>query len=172
MMFSVRRDLVVIACVSVGFIVSAGPGLLARAAEPDRWVGAIATNASTSVERGQRRVAELEQRVKELEAERASAQRGSESPAVAAAMARNEELEARNHALQELVQSRAFEQPARATAVCQPPNDADPRAQLRYWGKQLRDGETAYGRLSPEWHAALNVLVRRERELDPHNPWR
>ncbi len=173
-MFDVRRGLVVITCVSVGFVVSAGPSLVARAAEPSRWVGAIKADASTSVASNgsAQRVAELERRVKELEAERRAAQqRGEKSSEVAA---RNEELAARNRALalenRELMQSRAFEQP-RAAGSCEPPDDADPRAQLRYWAKQMRDGEGAL-RLSPEQNAAVNVLLRRERDLDPNNPWR
>jgi hypothetical protein len=35
----------------------------------------------------------------------------------------------------------------------------------------MRDGEGAL-RLSPEQNAAVNVLLRRERHLDPNNPWR
>lgn len=177
-MLDFRRGLVVIACVSIGFVVSAGPGLVARAAEPDPWFGPIAPDAPpTPAQDGaaERRVAELERRVKELEAERGAAQRREQSRELAAAMARNEELVARNQSLhlenRELAQGRAFERSTPA-AACQPPDDADPRAQLRYWGKQVRDGESTWGRLSPEWNAALNVLLRRERELDPHNPWR
>jgi hypothetical protein len=120
-------------------------------------------------------VAELERRVKELEAERRSAQHSEKSLEMKAALARNEELAAKNRALslenQELAQSRAFEQHRSAGAACELPDDADPRAQLRYWAKQMRDGEGAL-RLSPEQNAALNVLLRRERHLDPNNPWR
>jgi hypothetical protein len=176
MIFDVRRGLVVVTCVSVGFVVSAGPGLVARAAEPERWVGALTGTPAARDESAQRRIAELEQLVKELEAERSGVQQRSEkSSDLAAAMARNEQLAARNQALslenQELAQSRAFERPAPA-AACEPPSNADPAAQLRYWAKQLRDGETESGRLTPERNAAVNVLLRRERQLDPRNPWR
>jgi hypothetical protein len=178
MMLNVPRGLVVVACVSVGYVVSAGPGLLARAAEPDRWVAAIEADASSTVagDGAAQRMAELEQRVKELEAERGLSQRHSgKSPELSAVVARNEELVAKNLALsvenRALSQSRAFEQSARTAAACEPPNDADPKAQIRYWGKLIRDSETAFGSLSPEWNAALSVLLRRERELDPNNPW-
>ena len=179
MMLDVPRGLVVVACVSVGYIVSAGPTLMARAAEPDRWVAAIEADANTAVagDGAAQRVAELEQRVKELEAERVlgARQPSGKSPELAAAVARNEELLARNLALsvenRELSQNRVFEQSARAAAACEPPSDADPKAQLRYWGKLIRDSETAFGSLSPEWNTALSVLLRRERELDPRNPW-
>lgn len=174
MIFDVRRGLVVITCVSVGFVVSAGPSLVARAAEPDRWSRAIATDAranAASDDAAHRRIAELERRLKELD----SQQRGEKSE-LATAKARNEKLVERNIALslenQELVQSRAFEQPARDSAACETPSGDDPMAQLRYWAKQLRDSETGSGKLSPERNAAINVLLRRERQLDPHNPWR
>jgi hypothetical protein len=126
--------------------------------------------ASASDDTAQRRIAELERRVKELEAER-RAQVSQKCSELAAVGARNEELEARNLALslenRELARGRERE-PSRADA---PPNDADPRAQLRYWAKQVRDGETGARRLSPEWNSAVSVLLRRERPLDPQNPW-
>jgi hypothetical protein len=28
------------------------------------------------------------------------------------------------------------------------------------------------GRLSTDWKNAVNLLLRRPRQLDPHNPWR
>ncbi len=173
-MLEIRRGLMLVTCVSVGFVISAGPGLAARAAEPDRWASAIAADPSVTAtpdDAGQRRIAELEQRVRELESERHAPEAGGKSPELAAIRARNEELAARNLALflenQGLVQSRALE----PSAASKPPSEADPRAQLRYWAKQIRDGETSFDRLSPEWSAAVNVLLRRERELDSQNPW-
>jgi hypothetical protein len=68
-MLEVHRALVLVACVSTGFVISAGPGLVARAAEPERWVDAIAANASTAAtpdDAAQRRIAELEQRIADL----------------------------------------------------------------------------------------------------------
>ena|SRR6188508_1599294 len=169
MRLDVPRGLVIVGCVSVGFIISAGPGLVARAAEPAGWSHAIAADASAAA--AQIRIAELEQRVRELEGHggTGSAQASAE---LTAAMARNEELAARNHALslenQELARARALAQPA----TSEPPSLAEPKAQLRYWAQQIRDGETVFGRLSPEWKHAVNVLLRRERQLDPQNPWR
>ncbi|HTV25915.1 MAG TPA: hypothetical protein VMG12_44765 [Polyangiaceae bacterium] len=176
----VRRGLVLVACVSVGFVISAGPGLVARAAEPDRWVEALTQSAATAVathDAAQRRIVELEQRVKDLEAERGRAQQGAPKPAeLAAAIARNEELAARNRALtvenQELAQSRLFVPSAAASTAPPPASDADAREQLRYWAKQIRDGETAFRRIPADWNAAVNVLLRNERQLDPNNPWR
>jgi hypothetical protein len=172
-MLKVHRGLVLCACVSVGFAISAGPGVMARAAEPDRWIRALAdtpTTPSTPEKAAQHRIAELERRITELEAER-RAQVSQKSLELAAAAARNEELAERNLALslenRELAQGRGVE-PSRAD---QPPSEADPRAQIRYWAKQVRDGETSSRRLSPEWNAAVSVLLRRERPLDPQNPW-
>jgi hypothetical protein len=166
-MFSVREALVVVGCVGVGFAVSAGPGLISRPAEPTRWVGALTPEANeqraASDGAAQRRIAELEERIEQLEAAR--------SAELAAAIAQNEELAERNRALdlenQQLARSRAPLRPA----VCEP-LDADPRSQLRYWAQRMRDGESSFrGGLPTEWRSALNLLLRRERELDPHNPW-
>ena len=180
-MLALHRGLVLVACVSAGFVISAGPGLIASAAEPDVWVKAITANTTTpsasapvAPEATARlRIAELEQRVKELEAER-RAQPGGQSAELAAIIARNEELAARNLALavknQELEASRLFEPPAPVPVI--QPSDADPRAQLRYWAQLIRDDEATSGRLSPEMNTAVNLLLRRERQLDPQNPWR
>ena len=96
-----RSALVVVGCVFVGFAFSAGPGLVASAAEPERWVGTI-TGMSPSAQGGgdpQRRIVELEQRVKELEAERLGAAKSAPAPQevsreLATAIARSEELAA------------------------------------------------------------------------------
>jgi hypothetical protein len=177
-MLDVRRGLVVVACVSAGFIISAGPGLVARAAEPNRWVNSFAPDAnagleSDSEEGAQQRIARLEQRIRELEAER-SGKRAEKFSELSAAKARNEELASRNRELslenQELM-SRGFDQSVRA-ASCAAPSDADPKAQLRYWAKLVRDDESTAGRLPNDWKNAVNLLLRRPRQLDPHNPWR
>ena len=174
-MVQVRRGLVLVGCVSMGFVISAGPGLVARAAEPDRWVSAIVASASARGDAAQRRIAELEQKVKELEAQ-SQAQLATAKSAELAAIARSEELAARNRALalenQELAQSRVFEPSGSASVALQPESEADPRVQLRYLARQIRDGEASFRRLSPRLNAAVNVILRGERELDPNNPWR
>ncbi len=174
-MLDVRKSFVIVGCVAVGFVLSAGPGLVARAAEPERWAQAIAPGSSSrtaSEISAQRRIAELEQKVKELEAARGSASSAEQATELAAAIARTEQLEARNRALslekQGLTQS-LFETPAHGG--CEQPDQADAREQLRYWAQRLRDGESNVRRLSSEWNSALQVILRRERQLDP-NPWR
>lgn len=176
-MLSLRDSLVVVGCVFVGFVTSAGPGLVARAAEPPpRLEPALAPSDSTRVpDRGeaQRRVAQLEQ----LEAERRGATSddaasGKASRELEAVLAHNRELTARNRALEALAQSHLFVPPATAKA-CEPPPSADPRAQIRYWAQLLRDGDTgSHARLTTQQYAAVQVLLRPERELDPRNPWR
>lgn len=175
-MLSLRQALVVVGCISIGFVVSAGPGFAARSSEPERWVGAVRPAVRSAALEGaaKRRIAQLEQQLEELElSERAALESsGEKSLELAAARARNEELADRNLSLtlenQELAQGRAFER-----AICVPPDEADPRAQLRYWARQMRDGGTGFsGGLPPEWHTALNLLMRRDRSLDPQNPWR
>lgn len=174
-MLDVRRGFVVVGCVFVGFVVSAGPGLVARAAEPDRWAGAIAADAGKAAAddaAAQRRVVELERRLKELEQERRAAAQSAQE--LSTALARTEALEARNTALtlenEELTHTRSM---SAQSAGCGALDEADPKEQLRYWAKRMRDGETGFrGRVSGEWNAALNVLLRRDRPLDPRNPWR
>jgi hypothetical protein len=186
-MISVRNGFVVVGCVLVGFVTSAGTtGLVARAAEPDRWVesviaasdGALAPGASEA----QLRIAQLEQRLKQLEAQPHAATpgsptRGNGSEELNAVIARNNELVARNRALaaenQALAQNHLFDTPASAAACAPPPGDAEPKAQLRYWAERLRDGDDGLrDGLTIEQNAALNVLLRHERTLDPLNPWR
>jgi hypothetical protein len=50
--------------------------------------------------------------------------------------------------------------------------DSDPKEQLRHWAERLRGDPSRWrGGLSPAESQALNVLLRRERLLDPRNPW-
>jgi hypothetical protein len=184
-----RNCIVVVGCVFVGFVASAGPGLVASAAEPARWLentGAPADESTPSSDEsesdGAARLAQVAEQQTDRVAEPRSAAPAISTPQPApveldAMLARNEELMARNRALaaenQALAHSHLFE-PSVANGACEPPpDDADPKAQLRYWAERLRDSDGAFrARLTPEQNAAVNVLVRRERELDPHNPWR
>lgn len=184
---SLRGSVIVVGCVFVGFLASAGPGLVARAAEPDRWVETLTTSGdsafssdvfTTDDHAARRRITELERQIKQLEANRgagAPAATAQVSRDLDAAIARNRELMERNRALsaqnQSLAQSHLFEPP---TGTCEPPQEgADAKAQLRYWADQLRNPSKGFrGKLTPAQNAALNVLLQEERTLDPHNPWR
>jgi hypothetical protein len=188
-MVNLRSGAVVVGCVFVGFLASAGPALVARAAEPDRWVetltasgdSAFSTDDSafiTDDHAARRRIAELERQVKQLESERGGAApvaTAQVSKDLDAAIARNRELTERNRALsaqnQALAHSHLFEPPA---AACEAPQaGADAKAQLRYWADQLRNPSKGFrSKLTPAQNAALNVLLQEERLLDPHNPWR
>jgi hypothetical protein len=180
-MLNIRDTLVVVGCVFAGFVTSAGPGLVARAAEPPRdWFEHALAAADSSTDGGaaERRIAQLEQQLKALEAERsAAAATGSTPRELEAVLSQNRDLAARNRTLaaenQALAQSHLFESPSAAAACEPPPSAADPRAQIRYWAQQLRDSGTGFrGRLTVEQSAAVQVLLRPERELDPRNPWR
>lgn len=49
---------------------------------------------------------------------------------------------------------------------------SDPKEQLRFWAERLRGDPSRWrGGLSPAENQALNVILRRERLLDPRNPW-
>ena len=187
-MVNIRSGAVVVGCVVVGFLASAGPALVASAAEPDRWVEKLTVSGdsafssddsalTTDEQAARRRISELERQVKQLESERGvvPAATGQVSKDLDAAIARNRELVERNRALsaqnQALAQSQLFEPPATA---CEPPQDsADAKAQLRYWADQLRHpSKGVRGKLTSAQNAALNVLLQEERTLDPHNPWR
>jgi len=184
---NLRGSVIVIGCVFVGFLASAGPGLVARAAEPDRWVEKLTASGdsafssdvfSSDDHAARRRITELEQQVKQLEAERrATSAPGTVQSAreLEGAIARNRELVERNRALsaqnQALAQSHLFEPPARSCET--PQQGADAKTQLRYWADQLRNPSKGFrGKLTPAQNAALNVLLQEERALDPHNPWR
>jgi hypothetical protein len=175
MMLDLRRGVVLVACVSVGFVISAGPGLVARAAEPDQWVRSIteaASTAATTESAAQRRIAELEQRVKELEAERAAKQaRGKSAAQPGTARSEAQAASPLGPSLDKQELEGRTSEPSAPAPATQPPNEADAREQLRFWAKQIRDGETSARRLSPEWNAAVKLLVRSERQLDPQNPW-
>lgn len=183
-MLNLRNGLVLVGCVIGGFIASGGRGLVARAAEPPRWfVRAVAPAEGPIASEGSeasRRIAQLEQRLKELESERhrvtakAPANREGSSE-LEAVLAQNRELVERNRALaaenQALAEGHLFEAPAAARA-CEPSSAADPRTHIRFWAQQLRDSDTgSRRRLTPDQSAAIQVLLRPERELDSHNPW-
>src|SRR5688572_15166097 len=99
-MISVRSGFVVVGCVCVGFVTSAGTGVLARAAEPLRWEEPESASSDDpmipAASEAQSRIAQLEQRLQELAG---SAARGPTSAELDAAIARNNELTARNRTL-------------------------------------------------------------------------
>ena len=160
----------------VGFLVSAGPGLVARAAEPERWRERLMVDLASGEAP---RVAQLARGHEGLEPAgpgSASGHAGSASaPSTAAErdalLAQNEELLRQNRAL--LLENRALaDARARAAATCTPPDGEDPKAQLLYWGERLRHGGNGLrGGLNSTQAAALGVLLRPARPLDRDNPW-
>lgn len=163
----------VVGCVLFGFAVSAGPGLVARAAEPERWRDRLLAQLATA---DQNRMAEPQRDPADsADARRSSADSSKGTVGVAAErdalVARNEELARQNRALQ--LQNRALvETQARAAGTCAAPDGEDAKAHLLYWAERVRnDGRGLRGGLSSTQAAALGVLLRPTRSLDPDNPW-
>jgi len=162
----------VVGCVLFGFAVSAGPGLVARAAEPERWRDRLLAQLAAPE---QHRMAEAQPEQAGVEPKRGDA--GSSKGTVGAAgerdtlLAQNEELARQNRALQ--LENRALvETRARAAGTCAAPDGEDAKAQLLYWAERVRnDGRGLRGGLSSTQAAALGVLLRPTRPLDPDNPW-
>ena len=163
----------VVGCVLFGFAVSAGPGLVARAAEPERWRDRLMAQLATAE---QNRMADP-QRGSANAAEPKRSEADSSKGTVGASgeretlVAQNEELARQNRALQ--LENRALvETRARAAGTCAAPDGEDAKAQLLYWAERVRnDGRGLRGGLSSTQAAALGVLLRPTRSLDPDNPW-
>ena len=169
----VRDGVVVVGCVLVGFVVSAGPGLVARAAEPDRWRERLMAQVAAGEQQG---AAHAAQTLGAVEGERGAAPpvgsaRSTDSEQEAL-LAQNRELLRQNRAL--LIENRALaEARARASGACMPPDGEDAKAQLFYWGERLRSsGDGLRGGLNSTQAAALGVLLRPTRPLDRDNPWK
>jgi hypothetical protein len=161
----------VVGCVLFGFAVSAGPGLVARAAEPERWRDRLMAQLASTEPHGM--AARPEQAVVEAKRADASPSKGtigvdSERDGL---LAQNEDLLRQNRALQ--LENRALvETRARTAGTCAAPDGEDAKAQLLYWAERVRnDGRGLRGGLSSTQAAALGVLLRPTRPLDPDNPW-
>jgi hypothetical protein len=168
---SVANGAVVVGCVLFGFAVSAGPGLVARAAEPDRWRDRLLSQLSSAE---QHRMADPAPASPEAERSAAPSRMGS-APAASserdALLAQNEALARQNRVL--LLENRNLvDAQARAAGTCARPDGEDAKAQLMYWAERVRnDGQGLRGGLSSTQSAALGVLLRPTRPLDPDNPW-
>lgn len=165
---------IVVGCVLFGFAVSAGPGLVARAAEPERWRDRFLSRLAAPEQHGMADLPRGEAGVPDP-----AASTGADSPKRtldvaderAAWIAQNEELARQNRALQR--ENRALaETRARTAGTCAAPDGEDAKAQLLYWAERVRnDGRGLRGGLSSTQAAALGVLLRPTRSLDPDNPW-
>lgn len=162
----------------VGFAGIAVLGCASQAAENRRLLDELSQARAAAVD-NRAHLAELEQRLlgieqqRELEAERARARE------LVPLMEKLDLLISQNTEL--LMQNAAPLAPApteesegqgsvAAEQTCE--LSSDPKQQLRYWAEQLRGDPSRWrGGLSPAENQAVNVLLRRERLLDPRNPW-
>jgi hypothetical protein len=145
-------------------------GCAMHTAENRRLVDELG-RAERSASDNRRHIAELEWRLRELEAQRDAESRRGASRQLAAVVDRLDALLEQNQRLVHASGTAGVE----ASSTCSSEGSADgadPKAHLRYWAERLRNGSNGFrGGLSPEQNAALHVLLRRERLLDPQNPW-
>jgi hypothetical protein len=164
----------------VGFFASSLLGCASHAAENRRLLDQL-SQARAAAADNRAHLAELEQRLvgierqSELEAERARARE------LVPLVEKLDLLISQNREL--LLQNAASLPPSALSAEVTDPEasvpegqtcelNSDPKEQLRYWAEQLRGDPSRWrGGLSPAENQALNVLLRRERLLDPRNPW-
>jgi type II secretory pathway pseudopilin PulG len=151
---------------ALGLLAISAVGCASQADAHQRLLGEQARAERSALEQ-QLRIAELELRLQQLEARRAP----MAAAELAAILERLDTVIAQNQAL-----LRAQGTPGAAAAVVPtgdaPSEDADAKVMLRYWAERLRAGSNRFrSGLTPEQSAALNTLLRRERPLDPRNPW-
>jgi hypothetical protein len=164
----------------VGFAGFAFLGCASQAAENRRLLDELSQARAAAVD-NRAHLAELEQRLlgieqqRELEAERARAR--ELIPLVEKLdllISQNRELLMQNAASLPAepapTEESDGEESAAAEQTCE--LSSDPKQQLRYWAERLRGDPSRWrGGLSAAENQAVNVLLRRERLLDPRNPW-
>jgi hypothetical protein len=127
------------------------------------------------------RLVEVEQRLRQIELEGQRAAERTRASELAAVAEKLEVLIAQNQRLllqvsapptpvePALPEVPAIESVAVADACVE---ESDPKERLRYWAERLRNDASLWrGGLTPAQNQALNILLRRERSLDPLNPW-
>lgn len=165
---------VVFGCLGVG-----GLGCAPRVADHDRLLDELAKSRQQALASELRLVA-LDRRLEELERDQAQAVAAAESVAQAQILSRLDLLAAQNERLLALgAGARQLElapAPVLDEAVLSPAlacgDELDPEEQLRRSVERLRQDPFRWrGGLSPVQNEAVNVLLRRRRPLDQHNPW-
>jgi hypothetical protein len=152
---------------ALGLLACSAFGCASQVDANQRLLGEQARAERSALEQ-QLRIAELELRLQQLESESSPPAGSAELGAI---LERLDTVIAQNQAL-----LRAQGAPPGAAAVLPtsdaPSDDADAKAMLRYWAERLRAGSNRFrSGLTPDQNAALNTLLRRERPLDPRNPW-
>jgi hypothetical protein len=155
--------------VGIAALIASAFGCATHSAENRRLVDELG-RAERSASDNQRRIAELEWRLRELEAQQdAEPRRGARH--LGAVLERLDALLEQNQELMRAAAASRAEDAASCAAEL-PSDAADPKEHLRFWAERLRSSSNGFrGGLTPEQNSALNVLLRRERLLDPLNPW-
>jgi hypothetical protein len=162
-----------------GWLGVGGLGCAPRVADHDRLLDELAKSRQQALTSELRLVA-LDRRLSELERDRAQAAAAADSVAQAQILARLDLLVAQNERLLQLstVAPQLDPEPAQVLeeAVVLPAvacgDELDPQEQLRRSVERLRQDPSRWrGGLSPAQNQAVNVLLRRRRTLDLHNPW-
>lgn len=132
------------------------------------------THARAAAVEQQTRLASLEQRLRKVEQQRELAVERARAQELRPLLERLDLLISQNR---ELVLHTtapglppAIESEPEADPDCE--QSSDPKRQLRHWAARLRADPSRWrGGLSTAENQALNLLLRRERSLDPSNPW-
>jgi hypothetical protein len=163
----------------VAAVAASSVGCATYAAENRRLLDDLSRSRDAAVE-NQVRLVEVEQRLRQIELEAQLAAERSRANELGAVAEKLDVLIAQNQQI--LLQASAPPPIAppppevaviESAAVADACTDAsDPKERLRYWAERLRNDPSVWrGGLSPAQNQALNILLRRERSLDPLNPW-
>jgi TolA-binding protein len=158
----------------VAAVAASSVGCATYAAENRRLLDDLSRSRDAAVE-NQVRLVEVEQRLRQIELEAQLAAERSRANELGVVAEKLDLLIAQNQQI--LLQASAPLPPEVAAiesaAVADACTDAsDPKERLRYWAERLRNDPSVWrGGLSPAQNQALNILLRRERLLDPLNPW-
>ncbi len=155
-------------------------GCATYAAENRRLLDDLSRSRDAAVE-NQVRLVEVEQRLRQIELEGQLAAERTRASGLAAVAEKLDVLIVQNQRL--LLHASAPPPPVEA-AVPEAPalesvavadacvDESDPKERLRYWAERLRNDPSLWrGGLTPAQNQALHLLLRRERSLDPLNPW-
>jgi hypothetical protein len=152
--------------IGIAALTSSAFGCATHAADNRRLVDELG-RAERSASDHQRRIAELEWRLRELEGQRDAESRRQ----LGAVLDRLDALLEQNRQLVEASVA-ATDDGSRSCTADGPSDGADAKVHLRFWAERLRSSSHGFrGGLTPEQNSALNLLLKRERLLDPRNPW-
>jgi hypothetical protein len=156
--------------IGIAALTSSAFACATHAADNRRLVDELG-RAERSASDHQRRIAELEWRLRELEGQRDAESRRGAARQLGAVLDRLDALLEQNRQLMEASVA-ATDEGSKSCTADGPSDGADAKVHLRFWAERLRSSSNGFrGGLTPEQNSALNLLLKRERLLDPRNPW-